>query len=92
MFLDDHVSQIDPHAKRDPALFGHAALSIYHRTLDLNSAAHGIHYARKFRQHAVAGVFYGAPAVFLDFRIDQFPEMTLEPFVRPSSSAPMSRE
>jgi hypothetical protein len=38
--------------------------------------------ARKFRQKAVAGVFYDPAPVPTDVRIDQFPEMDFEAFVR----------
>ena len=37
----------------------------------------------KFRQQAVAGVLDDPAPVLLDLRIDQLPEMRLEPFVRP---------
>jgi hypothetical protein len=51
--------------------------------LHLHCAAHGIHHARKLRQQAVAGVLHDAAPVLPDLRIDQFPEVRLQPFVRP---------
>ena len=83
MLLNDHVAEVDPRAKRDPALFRHVGLSIYHRTLDLNSAAHGIHDARKFRQHAVAGILDDTAPVIGDLWVDKLRQMRLEPLVRP---------
>jgi hypothetical protein len=56
---------------------------VNHPALDLRSAAHGVDHARKFRQKAVAGVLYDPAPVLLDLRIDQLPEMPLEPLVCP---------
>jgi hypothetical protein len=82
MLLNDHVAEVDPRAKRDPALFRHVGLSIYHRTLDLNSAAHGIDDARELGKKAIAGVLDDAAPVLGDLRINQLAEMRPQAFVR----------
>jgi hypothetical protein len=41
-----------------------------HPHLNLDSAAHGTHNTRKFRQEAVAGIFDDATAVLGDLRIN----------------------
>ena len=56
-------------------------LAVGHRALDLYGAAHRVHHTGKFRQEAVAGVLYDPAPVLSDLRIDQFPEVGLEPFV-----------
>ena len=81
--LDDDVAQIDPDAEPNPALFGHLWLALGHTALDLRGATHGIHHTRKLGQEAVAGVLYDPASVLGDLRIDQFPEVGLEPFMRP---------
>jgi len=57
-------------------------LAVDHPALDLDSAAHGIHDTRKFREHAVAGVFDDPPLMLTDLWVDQFDEMRLEALVR----------
>src|SRR5262245_23256363 len=57
MLLDDYVAQIDPDAEPDAPLVGHLRFAIDHPALDLHSAAHGVHYTEKFRQHAIASIF-----------------------------------
>ena len=81
LLLNDHLAEIDAHAKPDAALLRHLRLAVDHPALDLHGAADGIHHARKLRQEAVAGVFHNAPAVLRDLWIDQFAEVALEPFV-----------
>jgi hypothetical protein len=49
---------------------------------DLHGAADGIHHTRELCQEAVAGVLDDPAAVLVDFWIDQFPEVGLEPLVR----------
>ena len=80
--INDHVSQIDPDAEPDPALFGHVLFTADHRALDLNSASHGIDNARELGQQAVAGVLHNPAAVLPDLRINQLAEMCLQAFVR----------
>jgi hypothetical protein len=38
-----------------------------------------IHNTREFREQTVAGVFNDAPPMLLDFTLDQFSEMRLQP-------------
>jgi hypothetical protein len=83
VFLNDHVAQIYPDAEPDAPLLGHLGLALDHPALDLGRATDGINDTRKFCQEAVAGVLHGTAAVLRDFGIDQFPEMRLEPLVRP---------
>jgi hypothetical protein len=54
-----------------------------HCLLHFDRTAHRIDDARKLHQQAVAGVLYDPAPVLRDLRINQFPEMGLEPFVRP---------
>ena len=61
-------------------------------SLQLGPTAQGVYHACKFRQHSVASVLHDATAMLLDLRISQLAEMRLEPLVRPSSSAPISRQ
>jgi hypothetical protein len=60
--------------------------------LDLDRAAHRVHYASKFHEHAVTGGFDDAAAVLPDLRIDEFAAMRLEPFERLFLVSPISRE
>jgi hypothetical protein len=48
----------------------------------LDHASHGTRNTRKFHEHTVADVLDDPAAVFLDLRIDQFPEIRLQAFVR----------
>jgi len=71
VLLSDHVAQIDPNPKPDPAFLGHLGLAVNHPALDLDSATHRVHDTRKFREQAVASMFDCAPTVLFDLRIDQ---------------------
>jgi hypothetical protein len=82
VLLGDHVAEIDADAKPDPPLLGHLGLAVGHPALDLNRASNGVHNTRKLRQEAIASVLHGTAVVFVDFRIDQLPQMRLEPLVR----------
>ena len=92
MLLRDHVAKVDADAEPDPEVFGHLRLTLGHFTLDLDSTADAIDYARKLCQEAVAGVLYDPAPLLGDLRIDQFPEMGLKPLVRPLLVAPIRRE
>jgi len=81
--FDDHVAEVDTDAEPDPVIFGDAGFPIDHRVLQFGGTADRVDDAREFRQQAVAGVLYNAPSVLADLRFDQFPEVGLEPFVRP---------
>src|SRR5262249_28296492 len=71
VFLDDHVTEIDPDAEPDAPLLAHLRLAVDHPALDLHSAAHRIHDTRKFREQAVAGVLDDPAVMLADLRIDQ---------------------
>src|SRR5437660_7616323 len=43
VLLKDDIAEIDPDAELDPPLLGHLGLAVTHPTLDLHSAANGIH-------------------------------------------------
>jgi len=92
VFFGDHVSEIDADAEPDALLIGHLGFPISHRALDLYRATDRIYYARKFHQHAVAGVLYNATTVFRDLRINQLAKMSFEAFVRAFLIRPISRE
>ena len=81
--LYNHVAQVDADAEPNPALFGHVEPALGHPALDLHCTAYGIHHARKLCQEPVARVLHDPAAVFGDLGVDQFPEVGLEPFVRP---------
>src|SRR5262249_40916264 len=72
----------DADAKPNPHVFRYLELAVGHPALDVDSAPHGIQNTRKFRQEAVAGIFYDAAPMLRDLRIDQLPEMRFEPLVR----------
>ena len=82
VLLSDHVAEIDADAEVDAAVFSHAGIAFGHPTLHLDRAAHRAYYARELSQQSVAGVLYGSASVFIDPRINQLPEMRLEPRVR----------
>ena len=92
VWFSDHVAQVDADAKPYAPLLGHRGFALDHPALDLRSAADRVHHARKLREEAVAGVLYDPTAVFDDFRLDQLPEMPLEPFVRAFLIRPIRRE
>jgi hypothetical protein len=82
VLLSNHVTEVDTHAEPNPPLLGHFRLVIGHSALDLDRTPHRVNDARKFCQEAVAGVLHHAPAMFPDLRLDQLPEVSLEPLVR----------
>jgi hypothetical protein len=93
VLLDNHVAEIDADAEPDASLLRHLRLAVEHPTLDLHSAAHGVHHTGEFREEPVAGVLYDPAPVLRDLRIDQLPEIGFEALVGPpSSSAPIRRE
>jgi hypothetical protein len=83
VFLNDHVAEVDADPKSNALVPGHLGFALDHAALDLRDATHGVHNTRKLRQQAVAGILYGTAPVLLDLRIDQLPEMGLEPLMRP---------
>src|SRR5215469_1929789 len=80
--VGNHVAEIDPNAEPDPPLLAHLRLALGHPALDLHGASDGINYTGELRQEAIAGVLHSAAPVLRDLRLDQFPEMRLQAFVR----------
>jgi hypothetical protein len=79
--VGDHVAEIEPDAKPQPALFGEIEIAVGHGALDLGGTAHRIDDTLKFRKHTVAGGLDDPSAVLADLRIDPFDEMRLEALV-----------
>jgi hypothetical protein len=92
VLLSDHVTEVDPDAEPYPPLLGNLRLAVGHSPLYLGGTANCVDHAREFGQQPVAGVLYDTAAVFVDLRIDQFPEVRLSLSCVPSSSAPIRRE
>jgi hypothetical protein len=80
--LGDDVAEVDADAEPDAPLVADHGLTVDHPALNLGGAAHRVDDARKFRQHAIAGILDGAALVLLDLRVDQLTEMRLEALVR----------
>ena len=76
--VDDHIAQIDPHAKLDAAVLRHVLVAPRHGPLDLRRAGNRVHDARKLHQHAVAGNFDNAAMVLCDLTVDEFPAVRLQ--------------
>jgi hypothetical protein len=83
VLLSDHVAEIDPDPELDPLFRRGPRVPLGHAALDLKRATNGVDHARELGKEAVAGVLHNPAAVFGDLGVDQFPEMGLEPFVRP---------
>jgi hypothetical protein len=83
VFLNDHVAEIDPNPELDPLLRQGGRISLGHAPLHFRRATNSVNHARELGQEAVAGVLYDPAPVLRDLRIDQLPEMSLEPLVRP---------
>ncbi len=81
--FDDHIAEVDANSKIDALVLWDIIVAVSHCALDFRGAADRIQHTRKFGQHAVAGVFYDAPAMLLDLRIDQLTEMRLQALVSP---------
>ena len=81
--LGNYVAQVDPHAELDPLVLRDGVVALDQPLLDLDGTADGIHHARELGQEAVARVLDDPAPMLRDLRIDQFPEVALEPFVRP---------
>jgi hypothetical protein len=71
-----------------PISRGHAAKAGC-SPLDLDRGAHGIYYARKLGQEAVAAVLYDPASVLGNLRLDQFLKVRLSRSCVPSSSSPI---
>ena len=81
--FDNYIAEVDPYTEADAFVFRHFDIAVDHPALHVNRAANRIHDTAEFHQHAVAGVFYDAPAVLFDLRIDQLAKKYLEALVRP---------
>jgi len=86
------ASAADPHAELDAAIGRHIGISLRHLALHLDCAAHRVDDTAKLHEQAIAGGFYNAAAVLLDFGIGQLAPQRLQRGKRTSSSAPISRE
>src|SRR5262249_48168614 len=80
--INNDIAEIDADPKCDAFGLWRLGITVDHSSLDLDGTADRVDNAREFRQHAVAGGFDDAAAVFLDLRIDQLAAMGLEPFER----------
>jgi hypothetical protein len=92
VLIGDHIPEIDADAELDPLLRRGARVALAHSPLHLHRGPHRVHDSRELGKEAVAGVLDDAAAVFGDLRLDQLPKVRFDPFVRPSSSAPIRRE
>ena len=82
MFLYDHVAEVDADAEPDAPFLGHLGLAVGHPSLDFESTSDGVNDARKLGQEAIAGILYDPAPVLRDLRVDQLPEMGLQPLMR----------
>ncbi len=80
--LDDHVAEIDADAQFDAVVRRDTGVSLGHRLLHRDRAAHRIDDAGKFDQQAVAGGLDDAAMVLGDFRIKELAAQRLEAFER----------
>ena len=83
MLFSDHVAEVNADAEPDPPLLGRFSIAVGHAALNLNRTADGINDAWELSEQAVAGVLYRMAPVLGDLRLDQLPEMPLQPFVCP---------
>src|SRR6516164_1283016 len=81
--LNEHVAEVDADAELDQVPWRRTLVAVGHCPLHLDGTTHRVNHARELRQEAVAGVLYDQAPVLPDLRIDQLPEMGLEPFVGP---------
>src|SRR5262252_225623 len=75
-----HVAEVDADAELDPVLWRRTLVAVGHCPLHFDGATRRVNRARELRQEAVAGVLYDPAPVLPNLRIDQLPEMGLEPF------------
>jgi hypothetical protein len=83
VLLGNYVAEIDADPELDPLLWRGGGVPIGHRPLNLHRAPHGIHHALELGKEPIAGVLYDPAPVLGDLRIDQVPEVRLEPLVGP---------
>jgi hypothetical protein len=90
--FDDHVAEIDADAQLDAALRRDAGVSLEHRLLHRDRAAHRIDDAGKFHQHAVAGGLDDPATVLGYLRIEELAAQRFEAFERAFLVRAISRE
>src|SRR5271165_5801710 len=81
--LLDHVAEMDAYPKLDAALRRHARITLDHRVLNFDRAAHGVHHAAELDERTIARAFDDAPIVDGDGRIDQIAAQRPQPSQRP---------
>ena len=69
--IDDHVAEIHADSKLDAPVIGGRRGALADLSLHLNRAGDGVHDARKFCKHAIAGKFDDATLVRRDLGVDQ---------------------
>ena len=88
VLFNNHITEVNPNAEHNPLLRGDILIALGHIPLDPHRAPNGIDHALELDKEAVAGAFDDSAAVLADLRIDQLPEMGLEPLVRPLLISP----
>jgi hypothetical protein len=69
--LDDHVTEVDADAERDPLAVRHPVIALGHGALNLDRALDSVDHARELDQRAVAHQLYRAAAARCDRRLEQ---------------------
>ena len=69
--VDDHIAEMNPHAKHQPFVGGHFDVALGHQALHAERGAHRMKRAGKFEQQPVAGGLDQPPAFFGKERIDR---------------------
>jgi hypothetical protein len=82
VLLNDHVTEVDADAEVNSPLWQGSLIALGHPALDLNGAPDGIDHAGELGKEAVAGVLNDPAPVLGCLRIDELPEVGLEPLVR----------
>lgn len=77
--LDNDITEIDAHTDVNSFSRCHPVIALRHLPLDYNRAFHRIDDARKLGQESVAHEFEHSTVVPLDFRLEEFGPMRLEP-------------
>ena len=77
--LDDDVTEVHADPEYDPAFLRRPRIAFGHLPLHGNRAGDGLDHARELDQNAVAGGLNDAPAMLVDFGIDQLASMRPEP-------------
>jgi hypothetical protein len=76
------IADIETDTEFDPVVCRQIQVAFRHAALDREGTAHRVHDAAELGQKAVAGMLDDMSAMRGDFRIDQNPQMVLEPDVR----------